>query len=218
MNSRQLKFFTGFLGLSLMVPIARAAIIYVPVSPSAALPSIDFDGNGTPDVTFTASSVFQTNPAFFTKTVTLGFAPGDSFDVNPYFQAGQDTAAPTVLEPSHLIGPADSFGTGTSNAALLGSYNSTPGGTFFGGGNFQYPVTNGYIGLDLLLSDNQNHYAWVQYQTVQPTGPGEQPVTYAITGYAYETTPNAPIGVGAVPEPASLGLLAFSPLLLRRRR
>ena len=222
MNRRLALLLATSVGFSFATSRARASIVYVPVNPPAQLASIDFDGDGIPDVSFTASTVFQTNPAYFTKTVTMDLAPdgnvGNAFDANPYFMNVQSTAMPTTMTYGHTIGAADTFSTFNASSTPLSTYISQTGGTTFGPGNFPYPVTGDFIGLSVVLGDGQTHYAWISYDTNQV--PGADVQTYSISGYAYETTPNVAIGVGAVPEPASMGamMVGVAGMSLGRRR
>ncbi len=70
-----------------------------------------------------------------------------------------------------------------------------------------YSIATDTIGLAFTLPDGL-HYGYAEI--LGPT----------LVSYGYETTPGAPIATGAIPEPASLSLLAFgaATLAVRRRR
>jgi hypothetical protein len=59
----------------------------------------------------------------------------------------------------------------------------------------------GYFGLQFYIDDNI-HYGWVQMDFSEFGTVGGN-----IVGWAYESTPNAPIFAGAIPEPSTLSLL-----------
>jgi hypothetical protein len=67
-----------------------------------------------------------------------------------------------------------------------------------------------YLGLKMDLNNaNQFNYGWVGIRI-----DNEADATGAVVGYAYETTPNAPILAGVVPEPGSIAMAAMGAVSL----
>jgi len=190
----------------------RASIVAVQVNPSTKLNAIDFFGVGRPDIAF--------RPGDSANPVILNLAPngvaGNAFAIDPHFQGMQNNMVPTPQMPGHLIGPSDDFVSGASNAAPLTSLTAAPGSS----ATTKPAVSTDpkYVGLRVVLADGQTHYAWVQYQANPVTG--DDPQTYSISAYAYESTPNVGIPVGAVPEPTSICamMIGAAGMCLRRRR
>lgn len=81
---------------------------------------------------------------------------------------------------------------------------------------------HGYIGLRLFDALNQPHYAWARYQLVSLVdGEPLRDDTYfrvQLHEVAWESTPGAPIQVGAVPSPGVGAALLGGALLASRRR
>lgn len=74
-------------------------------------------------------------------------------------------------------------------------------GEFFYSGNFS--DTNAFIGLQFQF-DGATHYGWLEIYNYPNVASGQ------VLAWAYETSPNTPIAVGAVPEPSILALLAVA--------
>lgn len=154
--------------------------------------SLDFDGDGHPELLLAASGQLPPFSASVTPATgsDLRFAgalsPGDQVDSTRSFSLSQLTAS----------APTPDSGTG------LDAYW---GFRFNSAGAIHY----GWAHLDL-------EAAWV----ILPDPSIKE--TYGIIfvrGWGYESDPNTPITVGAVPEPASAALLLVaSPALLWRRR
>jgi len=80
-------------------------------------------------------------------------------------------------------------------------------------GNFAHQ-SSGYIGFDL-VDNGANYYGWMYVDG----GPdGDAGLFAYITEWAYESSPNTPITVGAVPEPSTWTLLTIGALLALYRR
>jgi len=90
-------------------------------------------------------------------------------------------------------------------------HNNLTGTTWYGNmaftsfssgyGSF-YNTTDKYLGVRFDIGGN-THYGWIQVQVPSDVS------SATITGYAYEDVADAQITAGAIPEPASLALLAL---------
>ncbi|MBL9030084.1 MAG: PEP-CTERM sorting domain-containing protein [Phycisphaerae bacterium] len=145
-----------------------------------------------------------------------GTVPG--WDVNPWSSSALNYFSPTApaggvyvgngagntanLVPGTLIGAASTYGSGTASTAgalphVLNSSDNIVGFRFQHEGN-----------------SNATHYGWMRISlsgtfSAQPR---------AVVEYAYEDQAGVPIEAGAVPAPASLGLLALGAVGLAGRR
>jgi hypothetical protein len=107
------------------------------------------------------------------------------------------------FDAGDLIGPDN------PNAQETGSVGVVSLGTFVD--------PNKYGGLKFTGGDGMIHYGWVRFQT-NTSSSSTTDRTVTVFDFAYETAPDTSIEAGAVPEPASLGLLAIGAGALAFRR
>ena len=115
--------------------------------------------------------------------------------------------------PGQLVG----FNNGLAYVSALSDGDpidgATVGPSFFGSlaygsvnPNAEFDSADGaFIGLSFPIGGNAQefrHFGWVRVTIDQPSG------TFIINDWAYNTVPNEGVAAGAVPEPATLGLLA----------
>ncbi len=143
---------------------------------------------------------------------TVGASSVPGWDINPWVSGGLWRLFPN----SNAAGTTDDGGVVVSGTAVT----NMPFGTPIGPSN-TYSTSSastlftgpGIAGIRLLNEGTgQIHFGWARFNMVSGATPG------LIVDYAFETSPNTAIPAGAVPEPASLGLLAVGALGLMRRR
>jgi PEP-CTERM motif len=209
----------GVLG-ALTLSSSEAAIFYVnannlvtadnlPNDGFSVVRSIDLDGDGTVDLRL--RNLIETGTG---ANLAQVFAPaGGTLDL-----LGAAFGASNFLYPDRL---AINKGVDAS-AAFVRLAGNTPGSMAYGAGfvNSKWitsPANTGYLGLRFTIS-GQPHYGWMRLTVDNNTA--AQPRAITLHEWAYETTPNAGILTGAVPEPGGLGLLALGStgIALHRRR
>jgi hypothetical protein len=189
---------------------ARAAIVYFPVNSGG---SISQSGSGGPQTTvsfgnidlgagtFSIASVFGSGTSF-----GIGLNPPDAGVASQFFSQSNNSVG--WLVPSGTI-------------ALLSAGGTVGAGTYSAadpnfGGDWKSGVSPGYAGLQM-TSGTDAFYGWVSISYVVGS-----PNQVTVNGFAFENQPNTPITVAAVPEPASLALVAtgvaFAVAVYRRRR
>lgn len=175
--------------------------------------SLDLNGDGIADFTLFASSILggaRPKGKTYTFNSDAELAIFKVANSNQVMGAG---AAVSALSGQVKVGPGAKFG--TSNF-LLGGVFATDGEapTYYGpwapeGGN----VKEHYVGLKFVIN-GEIHYGWARLNA-QIREPLEGNAQAVLTGYAYQTVPNAPIITGEIsgPDdaetpPATLGRLA----------
>ncbi len=126
-----------------------------------------------------------------------GFVNGPG---NPHYADIQRLNAGLVVGPTLAAGYF--FGTSTTSRNLLGS-DGYPGPVFGVNPQGFADGQDGFVGF-AFESGGETHYGWATLN-IDLNLPG----TVTISEWAYESSANAPIVVGAVPEPSSLALLAM---------
>ncbi len=127
------------------------------------------------------------------------------------------------FSPAAPAGGAYVVSTGTSVANLALGTLVGASSTYNSGGTtlvsqWNLNSSSNYFGFRFFNeASGQVHYGWGQFSLAgTPNGVGR-----ALVAYAYESTPGLAIAVGAVPEPATYGLMALGMagvLLAARRR
>ena len=189
---------------------AVAAIVYFPVSSGG---SISQSGSGGPQTTVSFGNI---NLGAGTFSVASVFGSGTSFGIglNPPDAPAADQF---ISQSNNSIGWLVPSGT----IALLSAGGTVGAGTYSSadpnfGGDWKSGVSPGYAGLQI-TSGPDTFYGWVSLNYVVGS-----PNQVTVNAFAFENQPNTPITVAAVPEPASLAMVAgagaaFAAAVYRRR-
>jgi hypothetical protein len=168
---------------------ARADIIYsgtqdIPIGSGGTSPyNLDLTGSGATDYTFSYGAI--------------PIAEGLSIDTYTNSVVSTDGTDADRLTYGALIGPSGPFASGTG--VNIQSYK------IFLGGKGNWGSQSGYLGFQFQLGDLTTHYGWAQLDLSGFGSVGSA----VLVDWAYESTADTPISAGAVPEPASLALLAL---------
>ena len=134
-----------------------------------------------------------------------------SIRVNPYNIGPQ--ASKTLTSSTYYV---NSFVPG----AVIGPGANEAGGARFAGRQvgadfYNFVGIDKYVGLKWDIGGGNFNFGWARIDVS-----GANNGTATLLSYAYESTPNAPIVAGAVPEPSTLALLAAGggAMALQRRR
>jgi hypothetical protein len=198
-----------------LAPSAEAKIVYTPTHQKLPLNTtftLDVNGDGIPDFQFFASTFLGGAP----RRDTYTFNSDAGLTVSGEVQSNQvwgAQGAVSALPAGIKIGGNRKF---AASNFFMGGVAATDGEppTYFDpwapqGGN----VKDHYVGLKFVI-DGETHYGWARFN-VQIRQPLKGKVQAILTGYAYETAPNAPIMAGetsgteeATGQAATLGQLA----------
>jgi hypothetical protein len=160
-------------GLAVASLPAEAKVIYTKTNLGVSSEvSIDLNGDGVADINFFQAAI-GSNESILVATAPAG---------NGWFGNGR----PMFFGVP--VGPGENFGGSVAYMATFSHY-----GSFSGSKGAWANRTNGYMGVKFQIG-GVPHYGWVRL-TVGHGGA-------TITGYAYETIPNASIKTGVVSGPA----------------
>ena len=189
---------------------ALAAIVYFPVNSGG---SISQPGSGGQPTIVAFGDINLNTGTFsiagdFTDPISFGIGlnPPEASQASQFFSQSNNSVG--WLVPSGTI-------------ALLSAGGTVGAGTYSAsdpnfGGDWKSGVSPGYAGLQM-TSGTDTFYGWVSIDYVVGS-----PNQVTVNGFAFENQPNTPITVAAVPEPASLALVAtgvaFAVAVYRRRR
>jgi hypothetical protein len=220
MNKRK-KVATWARGLSLALmtagySVCGQGVVYVVPNPqpyySLGYPGtldvgFDVNGDGTNDFTLRSNDPgIGVNNALLIPLNNSQIVVGGTYGGYVANMTSGDVVGP-LLSPSY--GWSSSQAPITTLAELLGG-----GGTGAEDGNF-VGQASGYIGFDMLLA-GLNYYGWMYVTNpVSAEGiPADAGIYGIVTEFAYETTPNTPITISAVPEPSTWALIGLGSLAL----
>ena len=158
--------------------------------------SIDLDENGIIDLSVQQIVIGGTDINF-------------SFPTDSYVLI--ESGLPIPINPSALISgstvaTSNPGYTWTQWPAVISRWDegsSSWSGTLAGG-------ETAFVGLQFDI-DGNNHYGWMKLNLAN-TQPNSAPLT--VVDWAYESTPNTSIVVGAIPEPSTVALLSISSVFL----
>jgi hypothetical protein len=217
--SKLSTYFLGAVAGAMTVASSNAAIIYVNGNDQILTDSTPNDGvstfypidlNGDSVVDFRLRTrVDAPNLAMVVPSTVLGSSVGIVGTVVGGYPYAARLAAGAVIDGS------GAFLTLTQAAGNVASMAFGPG---YANSQWAFAGANsGYLGVRFNIGAEE-HFAWVRLTVALQSAPN--PRSFTLHEWAYESTPDTGIaaGVGAVPEPASLGLLALGSVGLAARR
>ncbi len=175
-------------GLTAAAKPAQAKVVYKPANITLSFSNeqtLDLNGDGVTDITFA-------NGLAAHSIQLWAFTPaGNGVRIADFWEAANFFGVP--------IGPGEVFAAGTATASSSGTFPRLKmylkvvgygGPSSYSARGPWANVTNRYLGVKFQIS-GETHYGWIR-MTVSKTS---HPV---ITGYAYETVPNASIKCGDI--------------------
>ena len=188
----------------------HAAIVYFPVSSGG---SISQSGSGGQPTTVAFGTISLGSGTFsvagdFADPISFGIGlnPLEPPEASQFFS--QSNNGVSWLVPSGTIALLSAGGTVGAGTYSFNDPNF--------GGDWKSGVSPGYAGLQM-TSGTDTFYGWVSINYVVGS-----PNQATVNAFAFENQPNTPITVAAVPEPASLAMVAgagaaFAAAVYRRR-
>lgn len=182
---------------------SKAQVIYTDIDPDATLINdqfpIDFDGDGTTDITF-----FHQGIVLDDISVNFAYFDGEVIGsiLNTYYVYGD------VLLFGDPIGPGNAnWQNSPQYYGYLGAVRTYYGDVYPDG---EWLGQTGYLGVRFVGQDGLSRYAWVHLSMP------EDATSVTLLGYAFESAPNTAItagnigNVGLSPEPkAIMGMNVF---------
>ncbi|MAT72362.1 MAG: hypothetical protein CMJ58_22900 [Planctomycetaceae bacterium] len=165
---------------------------------------LDLDGNGTTDFVFGQTTLRYSGVRMIVYGHPLFEPPEERLPAGELSINFTNTAKGNAYYiRSFELG--DTIGPGLSTPTLNNGYPNLTGIMSTNSSNFGDPDDPQFWGFGLNI-DGDIHYGWGRVSTVRD-GNGDYTVT--LHEYAYETTPDVPVTIAAVPEASSLALLAI---------
>ena len=195
---------------SMVGDAVHAAIVYFPVSSGG---SISQSGSGGQPTTVAFGTISLGSGTFsvagdFADPISFGIGlnPLEPPEASQFFS--QSNNGVSWLVPSGTIALLSAGGTVGAGTYSFNDPNF--------GGDWKSGVSPGYAGLQM-TSGTDTFYGWVSINYVVGS-----PNQATVNAFAFENQPNTPITVAAVPEPASLAMVAgagaaFAAAVYRRR-
>jgi hypothetical protein len=195
---------------SMVGDTVHAAIVYFPVSSGG---SISQSGSGGQPTTVAFGTISLGSGTFsvagdFADPISFGIGlnPLEPPEASQFFS--QSNNGVSWLVPSGTIALLSAGGTVGAGTYSFNDPNF--------GGDWKSGVSPGYAGLQM-TSGTDTFYGWVSINYVVGS-----PNQATVNAFAFENQPNTPITVAAVPEPASLAMVAgagaaFAAAVYRRR-
>lgn len=198
----------AFLG----APVASAAVIFTPLpdSPTDFVRDpveLDFDGNGSIDMTFQMRGRDRGSPFFEALVPDNTRLIEERRDDGIVGSLRRDEGfVVDSLEGRPLSGYAEHWKEELNDLAryFLGFYNE-----FGNVGEGDFGAKEGFLGFRF-EGDEGTHYGYVEIR-------GHESSRFTLLSYAWESTPETAIITGAIPEPSNSLLLVLASMLLWKR-